>query len=275
MKAHEKQKRPGYAVPMPPLSEAHKARFARIALDEVRRDRTADGGIGTLMEKRLHATVKRYLCDNQRYHEVGIANTRYVADVRVGNLIYEVQTGSFAPMRDKIGHYLSATDCTVTVVHPVPSVKWITWMDPVTGEATPRRRSPQKGHAGDLIAMMYPLIPFLKDPRLRFHLLLLEVEDFRLLSNRPGGKKGSRRFERIPLSLLGEAELATPADFASFIPPELPSHFTVSEFSALSGHRGRDAYSAVRVLAALGFFEEGERKGRSMGWVRKDLPASC
>ncbi len=258
-------------IALPPLSNAHRERFARLALDEVRRDRTADGGIGTLCEKRLHATVKRYLCDNDRYHEVGIGDTRYVADVRVGNLIWEVQTGDFKPLCQKIAHYLKNTDCTVTVVHPIPAVKWITSLDPSTGDTAPRKKSPQKGHVRDLIAMMYPLIPFLGDPRLRFHLLLLEVEDFRLLCDKKTSRKGYLRFERIPLSLLGEWELSAPADFTPFVPAALPPHFTVSEFAALSGHRGRNAYSAVRVLTALGFFSPGEKKGRSMGWVRNDL----
>ena len=70
---------------------------------------------------------------------------------------------------------------------------------------------------------------------------------------------------------LDEIDLTSPQDFCRFIPRELPAHFTVKQFSDLSGIHGVDAYSAVRSLVALGLFSEGERIGRSMGFVRKDL----
>lgn len=258
---------------LPAADPVHVSRFERMCRAALLQGRSeGEAGIGTLKEKRLHSIIKHFLCDNETYHEVGIADTRYVADVRIGNLIYEVQTGDFYPMRRKIEHYLTKTDCTVTVVHPIPVCKWISWVDPETHEILPRKRSPKRGSPIDLLPQLYSLLPHLQNPRLRYHLLLLEVEDFRLLNGRRSRdrKRGSERYERIPLSLLGELELQSPADFARFVPAELPRVFTVREFSALTGIRGRDAYSAVRVLSALGFFCEGEKRGRSMTWERKE-----
>lgn len=229
-----------------------------------------EAGIGTMQEKRLHALIKQYLCEDTDYHEVGVSGTRYVADVRIGNEIYEVQTGSFYPMKEKIAHYLENTDCTVTVVHPISVIKWVSWIDPLSGEISPRRKAPRE-KAEDVLAELYCLLPYLQNPRLRFRLLLLETQDFRLLSKRGRDrKKGSVRYERIPLSLVDEIDLNGPADFCRFIPSELPRRFTVKEFSALSKIRGRDAYSAVRALCGLGLLEEGERLGRSMTFVRCD-----
>ena len=262
-----------HAVLIPPADPIHVSRFARMCEAAMLQGRgQGEAGIGTLQEKRLHQILKRFICDNEDYHEVGVANTRYVSDVRIGNLIFEVQTGAFYPMKQKIAHYLANTDCVVTVVHPIAVTKWISWIDPKTHEIAPRVRSPKKGCPEDLLPQLYCLLPHLQNPRLRYQLLFLEVEDFRFLDGRRSRdrKRGSTKYERIPLSLVGEMELNSTADFARFIPEPLPEHFTVKEFSSLTKLRGRDAYSAVRVLTAMGFFEESEKIGRSMGWQRLD-----
>lgn len=261
-----------HEVAIPPPPPTHVSRFERMCEAALCTGRVqGEAGIGTLQEKRLHSIIKHFLCDNENYHEVGLTDTRFVADVKIGNIIFEVQTGSFFPMKKKIEYYLQNTDCTVTVVHPIPVIKWISWIDPDTHEIAPRTRSPKKGRPEDLLPQLYYLAPHLQNPRLCYRLLFLEVEDFRMLNGRRSRdrKRGSERYERIPLSLLGEMELNTPADFLQFIPEELPAHFTVKQFSALTGIRGRDAYSSVRALCALGLFEEAEPIGRSMGWRRK------
>ena len=82
-------------------------------------------------------------------------------------------------------------------------------------------------------------------------------------------KRGSNRYERIPLDLLGEEEFTSPTDFARLLPQALPSPFTVKDFSRAVGLRGRKAYSAVHALQALGLIEQTENIGRSMGFIRK------
>lgn len=247
------------------------AYFDLLCREALRESRTqGEAGIGTMQEKRLHALIKKYICEDPDCHEVGVAGSRYVADVRMGDAIYEVQTGSFYPMRQKIAHYLESTSCTVTVVHPISAVKWVSWIDPKTGEIAPRHKAPRQKES-ELLAEMYSLLPYLSNPRLRFRLLLLETQDFRMLSDRRRNrKKGSVRYERVPLSLIDEWEFNSPKDFCRFIPQDLPRHFTVSQFSSFTKIHGVDAYSSVRVLCALGLFAEGERIGRSMGFVRRD-----
>lgn len=246
-----------------------QARFARLCEESMREKHTmGEAGIGTLGEKRLHVLIKRFLCENEDFHEVGVANTRFVSDVRIGNDVYEVQTGPFHPMRTKIQHYLDKTDCTVNIVHPIAAKRWISWIDPRKGTVSDCTRVIRVGRPQDLLAMLYPLIPMLGNPRLRFRLLLIEAQDFRMLSTRAHNpKKGAKKYERIPLALLDDIEFRAPADFRRFVPDKLPPHFTVKMFSDLTKIRGRDAYSAVRVLCALGIFEPAAPIGRSMGFV--------
>lgn len=251
---------------------ARRARFRRIA-EAAARERHVQGalGFGTLQEKRLHAVVKKYLCEDTDFHEVGVKDTRYVADVRVGDEIYEVQTGNFSPLKAKIAHYLSATDCTVTVVYPLAAERKVAWIDPSDGSVSAPRKIGIRSRAEDVLPALYPLLPFLSEPRLRFRILLLSVEDFRLLNGWSADRKrGSSRYERVPLDLLDDITLSTPADYLRFLPRELPSPFKVSDFSRLTRLRGRDAYSAVRVLASLGLLRQTDPIGRAMAFERKD-----
>ena len=152
------------AVLLPDLLDlpAKQARFARIYLDAMR-ERREDlrDGIGLLGEKWQHQIIKRYLTEDPREHEVKLAGTRFVSDVRVGNAIYEVQTGSFAPMKKKLERYFADPSLTVTVVHPLPAVRHLTWMDPATGELGKSRRVAGKRDPILLLPALYPLIPLL------------------------------------------------------------------------------------------------------------------
>ena len=84
------------------------ARFQRICDRAMTERRSQEGGIGTLAEKWQHQIVKRYLTENTDEHEVGVEGRRFVSDVRVGDRVYEVQTGEFTPMAEKMPELLYA-----------------------------------------------------------------------------------------------------------------------------------------------------------------------
>lgn len=264
-------------VSFPPVGQEEADRFSTLCAEALLSPRKeGEDGIGTLQEKRLHAVIKRYLCADETCHEVRVGNTRYVADVLAEDRVLEVQTGGFYPMRSKIGYYLEQTELRVTVVHPIPVEKWVLCLDPQTGETTPRRRSPKRGRPIDLLPKLASLSPYLQHPRFGVRLLLLETQDIRLHDSRAAGGRGrrGRLYERLPLALLGELSLCAPEDYRIFLPEELPARFTVKDFSRLTALRGRDAYSAVHTLLALGLLlPSDEPIGRSRAFLRADREA--
>lgn len=252
--------------------ELQKARFRRLCTEAMLEGRTEGKyGFGTLAEKRMHAVLKKYICPDTDFHEVGLDGTRYLSDVRIGNDIWEIQTGDFSPMKQKIFYYLSHTDCTVTVVHPIVVNKWVSKIHPQTFEIYDRRKSPRHERSEDLLPLLYPLLPDLGNPRLRFRLLLTEAEEFRIPEAKGRrSRRGSVRYERIPLSLIEDQRYDAPVDFLRFLPDALPDPFTVREFSRATSILGMDAYSSVRVLAALGLLSPAEPIGRAMAFRRAE-----
>lgn len=257
-----------------------------------RRARAAEEGaphIGTLREKRLHAAIKLYLCPDESRHERPVADMpagdgeesrpkrRMVADILADGQIFEVQTGGFFPLKEKISRYLTHTPCRVTVVHPIPAVRYLSWINPEDGSIISRRKSPKRGQVKSVAKELYWLSDFIGDPRFSVRLLLIELEEYRMADGwSRDGKRGSNRYERFPTALLGDVTLSTPTDYAMyFLPAPLASPdaegnyplFTAAEYAKLTGIRGKATYSMIHLMERLGLIAEAEEKvGRSKAY---------
>lgn len=207
------------------------------------------GGIGTLGEKTLHAVLKHYYEPDTTCHEIPIG--RYVADIAGKDGLIEIQTRSFDRLRDKLEVFL---DCgPVTVVYPVPALKWLIWVNVDTGELRPRRKSPKRYGPCQLLPELYRLRHLLDHPNLSFCVVLLEVEETRYLNGwSRDRKKGSTRLDRVPLSVLDEITISGPGDYAAFLSPALPAPFTSRDFQKTSGLSLSKAQTALNVLHRIG-----------------------
>ena len=261
----------------------------KLIFDGICRSVAAEGlsgeGIGTMAEKRMHKALKRYICPDENCHEVrikpdGTASTEdrekaesgrggYIADVYKDGEIFEIQTGSFYPLKKKIEFYLKNTDFKITVIHPLVECKWSVWIDPETGETTPRRRSPKKERLTDLLPEIFWLSELLNSDRLFFRALVIEAEEYRMLDGWSGDKKkGSTKYERIPVSLINEVTFGA-KEVRDLMPEALKEEFTAPEFSKATGLRGRKAYYALKLMCIVGAAEKGEKKGRSFIYKRR------
>lgn len=89
--------------------------------------------------------------------------------------------------------------------------------------------------------------------RLRFIFPVIEAEDYRLLNGwSRDRKRGSTRYTRIPLALLGEETLAVRADYAALLPSDLPDPFTAHDFASAANLASRPSYAVIKVLCAVG-----------------------
>ena len=238
-------------------------------------------GIGTYSEKRLHKTLKNFFCEDTDCHEVRIkpdgsigdkgdsGKGGYIADIFREGEIIEIQTGSFYSLKAKLKFYLEQTDYIVTVVHPIAAVKYLSWIDTESGSITSRRRSPKKGSVTDALPELYWLSDMLDNERLHFCFPILEIEELRLLDGWSRDKKrGSNRYERIPTALL-DMECVPGQKVPLLIPEDLPHEFTRSEFSKLTGLKGRKLYNAITLLCNVGSVEKGEKRGSKLVFCRK------
>lgn len=214
-------------------------------------------GIGTLGEKTLHAVVKNYIEPDEDYHEVPIDG--YVADVYREGHVFEIQTANFNTMRGKLETFLPRYP--VTIVYPVPATKWIHWMDEETGEVKSRHKSPKKGTPQAVFKELYRIKPFLKNPNLSIRILLIDVEEYRLLNGWSADrKKGSCRYDRIPVELVEDLLLECPMDYRMLVPPEL-ENFTSKDYAKATKLTVNRAQTALNILFYLDAVERVGKMG--------------
>ncbi|MBE6547920.1 MAG: hypothetical protein E7667_03450 [Ruminococcaceae bacterium] len=273
------------------LSENESRRFRKILLDNLTRSASLDtatndtyDGIGRLGEKQMHSALKYFICPDETCHEVKIQNSplyiqkeentknrKYVADILNGDTIYEIQTGGFAPLEEKIKWILDNTSYRVVVIHPIAQTKWVSKIDE-NGNISPRRKSSRKGRLENIAGELYFFRHFLSSPRFSLMVVMMEAEQY------VKTKKQSRRakkYELIPISLLGVYLFKNAADYSYFIPDSLPDTFTVKQYSEHTKIKGIDAYSITRTLCGLGLLSEGETCGRARTYQKISAKKQC
>lgn len=216
-----------------------------------------DHGIGTLGEKTLHAVIKNYVEPDEDFHEVPLEG--YVADIYRDGHVYEIQTANFNVLRAKLETFLPLY--RVTVVHPIPAAKWLCWVDVETGEVSSRRRSPKTGTPQEIFRELYKIKPFLKHPNLSIRILLIDIEETRLLDGwSRDGKKGSHRQNRVPVDLVEDLLIERVEDYCMLVPPELET-FDSRAYAKAAKLTLKHAQTALNVLHSLGIVERVGKEG--------------
>lgn len=243
-----------------PYIDINRPRFLRLVYEASRTEHTRTN-IGTYKEKTLHRVLKDYFESDRERQEVPV--DRFVADIFSPEGIVEIQTSGLASMRDKLEAFLPLGH--VTVVYPVAVKKWVSWIDPESGEIGKKRRSPKTGKLLDVVPEMIYILPYLLHENLTVRVVLLEIEEYRWLNGRRSlsGKRGSTRYERIPVDLLGIYDFASPRDYLSQLPTLPDAEFTAKELTAPLKLRGRRASAFVRVLMEVGVLGRCGKRGNA------------
>ncbi len=225
-------------------------------------------GIGTLQEKTVHGILKDYYAPDKDMQEIPING--FVADIYTGGEIIEIQTANFNKMRQKLDSFLP--EYPVTIVYPIPHIKWLSWLDEETGECSPLRKSPVKGNVYKAFYELYKIKNYLTHPNLHLCFPLLDMEEYRLLNGWSKDKKrGSCRFDRIPMAMVDEIRFDRVEDYLQLIPYELAEPFTVIEFAKAVKIRKEEAQTVLHILHYLNIIERNGKKGRSYAYVVKEL----
>lgn len=225
-------------------------------------------GIGTLQEKTVHGILKDYYAPDKDMQEIPING--FVADIFTGEEIIEIQTANFNKMRQKLDSFLP--EYPVTIVYPIPRIKWLSWMDEETGECSQLRKSPLKGTVYRAFYELYKIKNYLPDPNLHLCFPLLDMEEYRLLNGWSQDKKrGACRFDRIPVAMVEEIRFDRVEDYLQLIPYELEEPFTTAEFARTVKIRKEEAQNVIHILHYLNIIERCGKKGRSFAYTVKEI----
>jgi hypothetical protein len=215
--------------------------------------------IGLLNEKPLHASLKQWYAKPGDRFEVAVDG--FVIDIVRDDLLIEIQTGSFSPIKPKLLHL--ARSRQVRLVYPIVQEKWIVRLAHGDIRERVRRKSPRKGRLEDLFWEMVSIPQLLSNRNFSLDVVMIREEEVR----RYDGKRAWRRKgwvieTRHLLEVLAQRRLCEPADWLEFLPPGLES-FTASDLAAVTGNRPALAQKMAYCLREGRLNEQIGKRGRS------------
>ena len=226
-----------------------------------------DKGIGTLSEMTVHGVLKHFLEPDEDCHEVALEG--YFADIYNEGGVIEIQTRQFNKLREKLAVFLNYY--TVTVVYPMPANKWVSWIDPVTGDVSGKRKSPRHFTVYDAFFELYKIKQYLKNPNLKIELVMMDMEEYKLLNGwNDTRKRGSTRYDRIPLGIRQMILLEQPEDYMQFVPYGLEGRFTSKEFAEACKISAQTAGLSLNILYYMGTVRRVGKQGNSYVYEVED-----
>ena len=227
-------------------------------------------GIGTYQEKTVHAVVKNYMEPDKTKQEVKVES--FVADICNEQGIIEIQTANFNTMRKKLAVFLEKYP--VTIVYPISFRKNIIWIDPDTGEISQKRKSTKKGTPQMIFRELYKIRSFLTNSNLHISILMLHVEEYKLLDGWGKDKKNhASKYDRIPTALEEEILLKDVNAYVKLLPQGLEEEYTAKDFAKKSGITVSDAQKALLLLYEFGIVERIRKEKQSYIYknVKEDI----
>lgn len=219
--------------------------------------------IGTLREKPLHASLKRWYARPGDRIEVPVGG--YVIDLVRDDVLIEIQTRGFSSMKSKVAALLEAGHA-IRIVHSIPVDRWIVKIDGDTELS--RRRSPKHGHVTDVFGELVGLSDHIAHPGLSIEVLMTIEEECR--HHQPG--KAWRRNgwvvdERRLVEVLESIPLDDVADLVALLPRDLPEPFTTTDIAAGLGRPRRIGQQMAYCLRAAGAIEMVGKQGNSIEYA--------
>lgn len=208
-------------------------------------DKSLIKGIGTYQEKTLHKVIKNYYDDNTSNQEIKVDG--YICDVVKEGLIIEIQTRSLDKLKNKLDNLLP--NHKIKVVYPIPYIKYVCWIN--DGEVVSERKSPKVGSIYDISKELYKIKWYLNHPNLELTILLINLKEYRNLDGYSKDKKrGSTRYDRIPLELVDEIVIN---DYHMFLP--FDGEFTSKDYAKKTKQNLSRAQTLLTILKYLNIIE--------------------
>ena len=216
--------------------------------------------IGLLNERPLHAALKEWYAQPEDRLEVSVAG--FVIDVVQGDLLVEIQTGSFASLKSKLIELTPAHP--VRLVYPIAQEKWILKLAKDGSGPTSWRKSPKRGKVEDVFWELVSFPELLLSPNFSLEVLLIQEEEVR----RYEGKRSWWRREWVTeerrlLEVVQRRLFETPTDIRTLLPMGLREPFTTKDLADAIGGRRKLAQKMAYCLRKMGVIERVGKRGRA------------
>jgi hypothetical protein len=224
--------------------------------------------IGTLNEGALHAELK----DWYRRHGDRVEQLvdGFVVDLVRGELLVEIQTASFAPLRRKLEQLTQ--DHRVRLVAPVPLIRRIVKLSD-QGELLSARRSPRRGRVEDIFTRLVSIPALLCHLQFELELLLTHQDELRVYRHgRAFRRRGWVVVGRRLVSVEDRVPVTCPDDAARLLPRNLPALFDTAQLADAAAIERRLAQQMTYCLRAMGVLHTAGKRGNAIVYRLASTP---
>lgn len=204
--------------------------------------------IGTLNEGSLHAALKDWYAAPGDDFEVPLEG--FVIDIKRGDHLIEIQTGSFGAMGRKLDRLLE--EYTIQLVYPVAVESWL------HKPGAPPRKSPKKGSIYSLFDELVSLPTLLDNPNLTLDVVLVAVDKIQV--NDPKARRGRGGFRTVDRQLrevIARHRFETVEDLIKLVPvSDLPKEFTTADIATVAGVHRSVAQKIAYCFRPLGIIDQ-------------------
>ena len=212
-------------------------------------------------ESALHKLLKDSISKDSSCQEVKLGN--YIADVKVGNKVYEIQTKDLYRLKDKIRYYLS---CGYDICVIYPLVEHKKYQYKVNGVVKKETRRSHVGKIQDSLYEIYSIREFIGKIEIKIVSIDL-VDSIRVSEGCALTRKNGTCKEKIPQKINEIWCLRNTGDFKVMIPQGLEREFTSKNFVACSKMKKSYAGYALNVLEFTGIIKRDGHIGRCIKYV--------
>ncbi len=227
------------------------------------------------MPTELHLALQRHYAGPEGLVEVPVAG--YLVDALRDGVAYEIQTGSFAALREKLAALTAGGP--VVVVYPVPQTRRIVRLDPETGEELSSRRSPKRGRVTEVGRELLYLAAALRHENLALEVVLTVERELRVDDGKGSWRRrGVSVVGRELVEVVEAHRFTTPGDFLRLLPEGLADPFTTAELAEAGrlsrSVAGKLAYGLWKLgaLERVGKRGKAHLYGRAQGAARRSPP---
>ncbi|MGC9317004.1 MAG: hypothetical protein ACP5KN_03080 [Armatimonadota bacterium] len=215
----------------------------------------------------LHEALQRFYAGDDGQIEVEMDG--YFADVVRHGIVYEIQTASFASIRQKL--YALAREHPVVLVHPLPRFKYIVKLHAQSGEELSCRRSPKRWRPVEVFGELVHATGLLALESLSLEIVVTAERELRCDDGAGSWRRGGVSIVgRELMAILEVHRFDRARDLLALLPGGLPEEFTVAELAEIGEIRRRLAGRMAYALREAGAIEHIGNRGNAYLYRRAE-----
>ncbi|HPO48838.1 MAG TPA: hypothetical protein PLO89_00790 [Spirochaetota bacterium] len=215
---------------------------------------------GKLKEKKLHSEIKKYISGDTTLHEKEVEG--FLIDVVKDQTLFEVQTGNFSNIKNKLDVLLK--NHKVRLVYNIPALKIIKNLD-AKGDVVSVRKSPKKGKICDAAKELIYIADIVTRDNFSFEIIFTKEEEVRIDDQKGSWRrKGLSVKERNLLEVIDNKLFLAKNDYIELLPEKFRNPEITFSSSDIKNELKRTASLSRKIiyfLKKINLIEKADKNG--------------